>query len=337
MANDLITTPWSPPESAAMQKVVKYGGAAAMVGGGTYAFTLFAPTAVTALTLLNQILTNGIYTVGAGVGLIGAAFLARETLSSNGSINRMIRLPYWSLVNGLTRAFIVIDPLSPLTTRIQSVRADKATFEKQFATLDGLIGNLREKARNYREMSNKAQRMGAAAQRTGANAAVQVNTRRYGSYKDAADSYDAMASRLEPMRATFQRIAEAADVTAQKLEIDRDLLRDQWETQKAVHAGVSAASRILGGTSTREWEDAKEAEEIIRTKYGEELGHLEHLKNYAEPFLQSIDVENASYSEDMLAQMQTGGAQLTQSAQARPLPAPSVQGTSNDLLSGLIH
>ena len=43
-----ITQPWSPPESKGMQYVIKYGGLAAMIGGGIYAFTKFAPTMVDA-------------------------------------------------------------------------------------------------------------------------------------------------------------------------------------------------------------------------------------------------------------------------------------------------
>lgn len=342
MANDLVSTPWSPPESAIMQKVVKYGGTAALAGAAIYAFTLFAPTMVSALTLAALILSDATHMVISGVVLVITLWLARETLSPTGSINHLLRLPYWSIVNGLTKLFIVIDPLTRLDTRIASVRADQNIFERQFETLAGLISNLREKAARYREASLKAQRLGVAASRTGATAAADVSAHKFGSFKEAADSFDATAARLEPARATFQKISQAVDVTAQKLEIERDILADKWATQKAVHAATDSASRILGRSKTQVWADAQQAEQIIDDKYGEELGHLEHLKSYAEPFLQSIDVENASYSEDMLAQIQTGGAKLVQSTEATQLPAPSVayasiDTTPADTLSGLIH
>lgn len=339
MSNDLVSSPWTPPESQGMQKVVKYGGLAAIVAGGVIAFNVFAPTLVTALTLLDLILTNGIYTVGAGVGLVVALWLARETLSSTGSINHLLRLPYWSIVNGLTRFFITIDPLSPITTRINSVRADQATFEAQFEKLDGLISNLHDKAAKYRDAAAKAQRLGMAAAKTGASAAQDVAAHKFGGYRDAAASYEATAARLEPARATFQKISQAADVTAQKLEIERDLLKDKWDTQKAVNAAVGSASRILGRTKTQVWADAEQAESVIDDKYGEELGHLDHLKKFAEPFLESIDVENASFNEDMLQQVQTTSTKLITSTQATPLPSPSMvasQDTSG-ALAGLIH
>lgn len=339
MSNDLVSMPWTPPESATMQKVVKYGGLAAIIAGGVIAFNAVAPTMVTAIGLLDEILENSIYTVIAGVGLVATLWLARETLSSNGSINHLLRLPYWSVVNGLTRFFITIDPLSPITTRINSVRADQATFEVQFEKLDGLISNLHDKAAKYRDMAMKAQKLGVAASKSGASAAQDVAAHKFGGYRDAADSYDATAARLEPARATFQKISQAADVTAQKLEIERDLLKDKWETQKAVNAAVGSASRILGRTKTQVWADAEQAESVIDDKYGEELGHLDHLKKYAEPFLESIDVENASFNDDMLQQVQTTGAKLVTSTQATPLPSPSnyTQPQTSDVLSGLIH
>lgn len=343
MANDLVSSPWTPPESATMQKVVKYGGMAAIAGGGIYAFTQFAPTMVDAVRLMDTLLADTTSMVLSGVVLVGTLWFARELLSPTGSINHLLRLPYWMIVNGLTRFFITIDPLSPITTRINSVRADQATFEAQFEKLDGLIGNLHGKAQKYREASLKAQRLGIAASKTGATAAQDVAAHKFGSYKEAADSYEATAARLEPARATFQKISQAADVTAQKMEMDRDILRDKWETQKAVNAAVNSAGRILGQSKTQVWADAEQAEGIIEDKYGEELGHLDHLKKFAEPFMQSIDVENASFNEDMLQQVQSNSVKLIQSTaatsmpQAIALPQLGQPQPASDVLSGLIH
>lgn len=335
MTNDLISQPWTPPESATMQKVVKYGGMAAIAGGGIYAFTRFAPTMVDAITLLDTIVQDTTHLAVSGAILVGALFLAHETLSSTGSINRLLRLPYWMVINGLTRFFMNIDPLSPITERIKAVRADQATFEKQFETLDGLITNLADKEQQYRGMAAKVQRIGVAANKLGdKDNAVKLAAYKFGSFKEAADSYAATRARLEPLRATFQQISQACDFTAQKLETEASLLRDKWETQKAVHAATDAAGRILGRSKTQTWADAQEAEDIIDTKYSEELGHLDHLKRYSEPLLQSIDVETASYSEDMLHAVQQTSAQLVQATNVTALPAPAqalAGGTSSDL------
>jgi hypothetical protein len=339
MSNDLVSTPWTPPESKVMQSIVKWGGLAALVIGGFIAFNTFAPTVVTAVTLLNLILQDATHMIISGVGLIIVAWLARETISPAGSINRLLRMPYWIMVNGLTRFFLNIDPLSPITERLQAVRADQAQFQKQFETLDGLISSLHDKAANYRDQSAKAQRLGIAATKQGQKAAAEVAISNFGRFKDAADSYEATAQRLDPIRKTFQNISQACDITAQKLETERTLLADKWQVQKAVGSATKAASRILGRSKTQVWDMAQQAETLIDTKYSEELGHLDHLKNYAEPFLQSIDVENASYSEEMFQQVQTGGAKLLESTAATPLPlAPPVEAsTSSDMLAGFIR
>ena len=337
MANDLVPSqPWTPPESAFMQKVVKYGGIGALGLGGMYAVLAIGPTMLTVAMLLNYIFASLLHTALTGAALIAVLWLIRETLSPDGGINKLLRLPYWMLVNGLTKFFINIDPLSPITERLNAVRSDQALFEKQFETLDGLIQNLHDKEDRARALSQKYGRIGAQAQKAGDKAALDVAGHNFGTYKDAADAYAATRARIEPIRATFQQISQACDVTAQKLEIDRSVLADKWEMQKAVGAATAAANRILGRSKTQVWDMAQQAEELVDTKYSEELGHLDHLKRCAEPFLQSINLEDASYNEDMLAQIQQTAPKLIQSTQATPMPAPTMVSQS-DVLAGLIR
>ena len=334
MANDLV--PFTPPESATMQKIVKWGGLGALGLGGVYAFLAIGPTMLTAAVLLSYIFASLLHTAITAGALFALIVILYETFSPTGGINRVLRLPYWIFINGMTKFFIPIDPLAPIDARLRAVRADQATFEKQFETLDGLIQTLHDKEDRMRALSQKFARIGGAAQKSGDKAALDVAGHNFGTYKDAADAYAATRARIEPIRTTFQQISQACDVTAQKLQIDRNVLADKWEMQKAVGAATAAANRILGRSKTQVWDMSEQASELIETKYSEELGHLDHLKRCAEPFLQSINLEDASYNEDMLAQIQQTAPKLIQSTQATPMPAPTVVSQS-DVLAGLIR
>jgi hypothetical protein len=187
MAGEIL--PWTPPESKSMQGLIKYGAFAGIIGFGIYAFTKFAPTMVDAVTLLDTILQDTTHMLLSGAVLVVVAWLLYETFSTTGVINKLLRLPYWMLVNGLTRFFITIDPLSPIDERIKSVKADQNTFETQFERLDGVIKNLELKEQDSRSKMEAAQRKGQAAVRLGNKAAQDVAAHDFGSYREAADSY----------------------------------------------------------------------------------------------------------------------------------------------------
>ena len=65
---------------------------------------------------------------------------------------------------------------------------------------------------------------------------------------------------------------------------------------------------------------ADQAEDVINSKYGEEIGHLEHLSVAITPLMESIDLDNATYNEQMLAAVTGTGQKAIQSSNATPLP-----------------
>lgn len=325
--NDIVplsSSTWVPPESKGMQKLVNYGLIALVLTGVAVGINLLAPTYVSAISLVRQVFTSTISMILTGVGLVAVSYGAYETLSPNGKINKMLRLPYRSAINWLTRTFIEIDPLSPINERIRTVRADFDLFDHQHEQLVGVIANVQEKEESFRRKSAEAQRTGKAAASKGMDAALDVASHTFGSYRDAAEEMAKLRRRLEPVRDTFDKIAGACRVTIQKLETERQILENQWEVQKQVASATAAASRVLGRSRTEVWNQALQAENVITTKYAQELGHLDHLKRYAQPFIESIDLERGSYREDLLEEVQASGTRLISSTAATPLPVQTI-------------
>lgn len=315
--SDITTTqPWSPPEAKFMQGVIKYGSMLGLGAAAIYAFTLFAPTAIDALTLFETLIQDATHIAISLAGLVFVILVINSLFSSTGTLNRLLKLPFYSLANTMTRMIFTIDPLSPIKERLKQVRSDKVVFDEQFTKLDGMITNFEEQANQMRKLSSQAQQQGIAASKRGLVAAQSKSAHAFGSYKDMADTYQATADRLKPMRDTFQRVDEACDITEQNLTLDLQMMQKKWELQKSINAAGSAASRILGQSKTQTWNDAEECESIINDKYGEALGHIDHLKRNAEPFLESIDVQNGVYNEDMLKDVQDTSTKLLTSTAA---------------------
>lgn len=335
MADNPLST-WTPPEAKTTSKVIKYGLMAIAGIGAIYLWNGFAPNLVTAIGLLDDVLNNGTKALWSFGGLLLSLWLFFEIFSKNGHINKVLNLYYWHLINSVTRFFITIDPMSPIDERITSLRNDQSTFEANSERVDGLMNSIKMKMIDCQEKAKDAANKGAAAQRLGKTAAQQVCAHDYGEYTKAAKSYGDMYTHLQPLSNTLRQISEACGVTIQKLLTERSILKDKWEMQGRLAAATSAAGKILGKSKDAVWQMADQAEEVISGKYGEELGHLEHLKNYAEPLMESIDLDNATYNEQMLAAVTGSGQKMIASTAATPLPMPQIgQTASNDFSSFL--
>lgn len=335
MANDVTT--WIPPEAKQMSSVVRYGLMGGVALGGLYAFNHVAPTLVDAITLVDTIFQDGTHMMISGAVAFGTVLVLRETFSSTGKINQLLRLPYWIAIRYLTRLFITIDPFATIDERIKQVEDDEQLFDQQTAKVSAIVARLREQENDCRQKSLTAQKMGIAAHQRGLKDVEDLKGHEFGQYRDTADTLAAMRAKLEPMLATFQRIAQACKSTADKLKIERQTIQIKWDAQQAVSGAVASANRILGRSKTQVWNMAEQAADIVNTKYGEELGHLDHLKLVTEPLMDSIDLENATYNEDMLAAVQATGAKLLQATAATPLPAPMPTDQANAVVAGFIR
>lgn len=315
MSNLIPTNTWIPPEAQKMSGLVKWGLAGAVGLGGLYAFVTVAPTAVDAIVLLNKILQSTTSMAISGGILIGTLLVLNETFSSTGKINQMLRLPYWMAMRWITRQLITIDPFGAIDQRIAQVEADEQTFDQQVEKVSGIVARLREQEAACRKKVDDAQRIGKVAHDRGAKDVEELQTTIFRQYSETAEVLAGMSEKLRPMLDTFQRIAQTCQQTASRLKIERQTLQIKWDAQSAFSGVVSSASRILGKNKTQAWNLAEQASDIVNIKFGEELGRLDHLKLVTEPLMDSFDLENATYNEDML--------KVVQQVAIASIPAPA--------------
>jgi 5-formaminoimidazole-4-carboxamide-1-beta-D-ribofuranosyl 5'-monophosphate synthetase len=105
-------------------------------------------------------------------------------------------------------------------------------------------------------------------------------------------------------------------------------------------AATDAANEAMGFTNSQVWSMANEAENIINTKYGEELGRLDDLTASIEPTLQTISLEDATFSESLFSKVQADGGKVVQMTQALPAPGivvPVDAGQPSDAYSSFIR
>lgn len=317
---DISPNTWIPPEAKTTAKWGKYLMWAGIAIAGVYFWNGFAPDLVTAESLLATILQNGTKAIEAAGVFMVALFLFYEVFSKNGKLNKLLNLYYIQAVNTLVRQAVAIDPMSPIDERINSLRKDQATFEQNFESVDGLISSIHQKQQDCADKARSAAQHGAAAQKLGKAAYQQSCADEFAQYSKAGEDYAKMAAHMDPLRTVLKQVSESCGVTIQKLTTERNILRDKWDIQGKLAAATNAAGKILGKSRDDTWDMADQAQDVINSKYGEEIGHLEHMKEYAEPLMESIDVDRATYNDAMLQAVTGAGTKMIQSTAATQAP-----------------
>jgi hypothetical protein len=335
MANDVITAPaWMPKQTQTASTYIRYGLLALMAIGALKLFNGVAPDAVTALALAEQIFENGTHALMALGGLIATYFVMISFFSKNGILNRLFMMA----VNAAVLRIIRLDPVQPIKDRIAAVLDNKATVDASKSKVRGTMRSLQEKSADFRGRAKKAQDTAIGAHgKPQFAAAEQIAIRQARTYADTADKLDSMYHRMEPVYQTLNNVSQACDVMAQNLQAEAESLQAMWEGQKAMGGAVDSANEAMGFTHSQQWNMANEAENIIKTKYGEELGRLDDLTASIEPTMQSISLEDATFSEELFSRVQEKGGRVVQMTQALPPPGQSVPDVGPSVLSSFIR
>ena len=316
MSNIIPSSPvpsWTPPQAKIVSRVVIGIGGFIALALASFGVVKVAPTMIDATELLTTLLTNWIY-LGGVVAVLGLVwFLVYETFRTGGSINKLFRMQWESMINKATWAIIEIDPLSPFYERQKEVRARKATLADASARIDGIIRRFDETGNRYMKESQKHEGEARGAQgRIADNPRMKVmfetSSQAFKKTREMAQEMYAMRDRLIPVQQRTYELVDAAEVIDKNLDLDIRIAREKWDARKAMEDVNNAGRAIFSASEKAELAD--KAQQLIDTKYSDQLGALDNLMRTTQPMLDSIDLERATASEELLTQWQRESAVL---------------------------
>lgn len=321
--NSPSTDAWQPPEAKKVKLALNIGLGAVAITAAAYGITRVVPTWIDALALVQKLFESGVNVIIAGGVLTFVAWVAYETFSSDGSINKLFSQAYNSLINNLTWQLLEVDPISPLIEERDNMVKRKAIFDEAFAKFDGMLASLRMTEDEYRENAKKADGRAKEANRLSATDPTMEAKRRAlnyeaGRYTESADGFKAMQSRLIPVRDTIAKLRESLVVMLSNIDIDIDIAKREWAAQQKMAEMDKSARGIL----QRKQQLAMDARQIIKDKYASQIGRLENLKDITKPLLDSISLDHGTYDEAAMANwQQEANATLRLSAPSQsPMP-----------------
>jgi hypothetical protein len=317
------STQWTPPQAKLIGRVVAGG---LLAGGVILAVSIFnhlAPGAITAANLLTTLLGSMTHMLIAGVILAGVGFLAYEILF--GDINRLLGQAYSSMINKMTWSMLNIDPLTPLHDYRKQAVAKKKEFDDAFASFDGTIVSLTRTRDKFAHDSAtaEAQAKQAKTRLDGGDASMATTFQslayQAGKFKESAGRFDTMVNELSPVRTTIVQLQRGAEVMIANIDTDIEVQTKEWDAQKDMATMNQKARGIMKGGDGQQL--AQMAAQLIETKYAGEMGRLNNLADTSKSLLDSIDLSQAAYSQDLLDkwQQESAPAQITSSAAPMPL------------------
>lgn len=314
MAQELTT--WQPPQTKTTKKIV---GGVLLVGGAlavAKGVTIVAPTITDAINLTQKLLASTTYMMVTGAVTIGVGLLIWDILSPHapmgGKLNRLLGAAYSSFCNKLTWALVEVDPITPLTDKRAEMEARKREYDEAFASFDGMLRHIVETKNRYVTQAADAENRAKAASRTMATnpemkRAFDSESYKHGSFVKASTDFARMEAQLRPVRDTIVRLQEAAAQVISQLDIDISVLKERWQLQQDMAKMDKSARRIL--TKSDQAALAQQAQELIERNYAVQIGRLENLSTATQPLLDSINLDKATFSEDLLVKWQEEAAE----------------------------
>lgn len=298
MADPIKIDEWHAPQ----EKYVRWGVTGALwiaaIFAGSMLVKMVVPTVNDAFVLLQKMMENAITMTLTGLALAGVLWLAYEILSPKGKINGLFSQAYASFIRQMTMELLNVDPITPLTESLKAVRAKKREYDEQFARFDGQVQVLRHEQERFLTSAKKAETQGKAAQGLNDKAAMDRALYKAGSDRDAATNFGKMIANLERVRNVIIRLQSAADDIIYKLEIDIDSTQSQWAAAQSMSKMERAARGIMEGAGKNEL--ARQAQALVQSKYAASIGRLNNLETAAQPLLESMDLDKATYSQEFL-------------------------------------
>lgn len=301
-------TTWSPKESKYIKWLVNGGLILGGVWLGSILINAFVPTLNDALRLITLALSNGITMAITGAGLIIVLWLLNEMFSSQGAINRLFGQAYSNFINKMTMALIEIDPIAPLMDKRKEMEQRKTVFDQALQNFTGTVSRLRGSKEKYLSDADEAEKKARAAKsmvdkgKTEMEATLQSHLYQTGRYREVAADFAKMEGQLTPVITTLRRVQTGLVTIISNIDVDIRIAEDQWQAQKDMAEANKSARGVL---KTSRDELAMRSLNVIQQKYGEAFGRLDDLTNITKPFLDSIDLDNARYSEELLLEWQT--------------------------------
>lgn len=262
-----------------------------LIGFGLYALYHALPYII---TLLQNTIT--------AVFLGSVLFVAFWVLTDKRFLN-LAWYFYKSIMRGITRVFVEIDPIGILKSYISELQRNATEMRRQMGLLSGQIKILGETiAKNDSDRAKNLQ-LAHLAKQNGKNAQLVVKSRQAGRLKESNITLEALKKKLEILLHVFSKMHEACEVSIEDLDNEVNVREREYKAIQTAYSIFKTAVKIINGDQDKK-EVFQQTMEFLAENYGNKLGEIEEFMSASKGFIEGIDLQNMAYEEDSLKELE---------------------------------
>lgn len=256
---------------------------------------------------LLDVATNTLKLVGVSLGLAAVLYVVLDP-----NIRNLVLYGYRSFTRMLINWFIDIDPIGILNTYVSRLKERLAEMDKAIGSLRGQREQLAELiAKNENERIHNLQRAKHAKEivdKGGENASqfrgeIALSGRQAGRLGKSNETLSNLLKRIDVLLKALGKMRETSDVLVQDIQSE---VKVRTEEHKAITKGFGAfnKARRMMATDGAEKEIYDMTLEKLADDYADKMGQIENFMDISKSIINGVDLDNMSYEEDALAQLE---------------------------------
>lgn len=276
----------------------KFGTAFALaaIGGGAVAVLYFWSIIVPWLVTM---LTNTLTAVALAAALAAIGWVIFDPRWRN-----LAFYGYKSVMRALTGLFIEIDPIGILKTFVQSLYKRLEEMDRSIESLGGQLKKLKiqidkneaERLHNLKQ-ANEAKKLGDEMR-----GQLMVKSRQVGRLEKSNMTLQDLHDRMSKLMKVLRKMRDASAILCEDMQNEVNLKTQERAALLAGYNAFSKAKKILaGGGDERELFDM--TMEKLTDDYGMKMGEIEVFMDMSKSVIDGVDLDNAVYESDALAQL----------------------------------
>lgn len=228
---------------------------------------------------------------------LGISIFVIVFLLSDKRFRDLIWNMYKSIMRGITRIFVEIDPLGILNNYVDKLKDNANKMDEQLGNLKGELRNLASQIESNE--TQKRNELGLAKQAKAAQkqAIFTLKTRNAGRIENSNMTLQRLYSKMELLYRVLSKMYETCGILIEDLSQEVKVRTTERNSIMAAYKAYKGAQKILQGQNKEMFDMSMD---YLVEDAGKKVGEIEHFMNVSQNFLASIDLQNGVYEEQGL-------------------------------------
>lgn len=262
-----------------------------LLAGGAFGFYHILPILIT-------LMQNTLY-----AGFLLAALGTVTYLAMDSKVHALVGFGYKSLMRGITKMFVQLDPIAIVETYIRDMRKNRENMNSQISNLRGQMRNLQGViATNDKERETNL-KLAQRAQEQGASELVTLKARKAGRLQTSNVTLQALYSKMELLYRVLDKMYATSDYLIQDIEDEVEVKKKERAALTAGSTAFRSAMSIIKGDPDKKYM-FDQAMEFMVEDIGAKMGEMERFMEISSNFMNSVDLQNGIYEEEGIKQLE---------------------------------